>query len=629
MTTAFPRLDEATLISIDCETRDDTLTTLGMGAVRDGFICGVAVAADFADGSRTAEYYPIAHQGGGNLDRAQVMRYLRDNICTPIPKTGANLQYDLSYLWTAGVQVAGPFWDIQVAEPLLDENKFSYSLETIAQERFGKGKDEGEMLAFIRQTFGAKAGKEKGSIWRCPAHVVAPYARQDVLLPLDIIKQQIEEIKREDMVDLWTMENDLLPILARMHLNGVRVDAKYASELDLEWSAKLYQLKESFAGVNPRSSKQIGAMLDEMGIGYSRTAKGNPSLNKHAIAALAGKVPMLADMAEAKKYGTFLNTFVRGYIVKAAINGRVHGQFNQLKGDEYGAVTGRLSASNPNLQNIPNPEKDPYFSAKCRGMFLAEHGCDWLRFDFSQIEYRLLVHFASSLPGGVADVARAMYIDNPATDFHEMCAELTGLTRKKAKTINFGLVYGMGIEKLAHDLGLSKSEAEAIFENYHDKAPFARAFMEAAKQRAANRGFIRTIGGRKRRFDFWESTKYTAKKDRIDGETYVLKDKQEAIAKWRQVRRAHTHAAANAVLQGSSADITKRAMVEGHRRGIYDVLGFPLVTVHDELGFSIETGNPLHEEAAREMEEVMVNAYQLRVPVLVGVSRGANWGLAS
>jgi DNA polymerase I-like protein with 3'-5' exonuclease and polymerase domains len=624
----YPDLQQATLICVDCETFDPDLEEKGMGAVRDGFICGVAVAAEFPDGSKTAAYYPVKHEGGGNLDRKQVWKYLRDQLTTAIPKTGANLQYDLAYLWSEGIQVAGPFWDIQIAEPLLDENQFSYSLEAIAQKRIGKGKDEEEMSAFIRQHYGAKAGKEKGYIWKCPAHIVAPYAKQDVLLPLELIRLQLAEIHKEEMYELWTMENDLLPILARMHLNGVRVDAGYADQLEIEWSAKLDQLQRSFAGINPKSSKQIAAVLDDMGIVYPRTAKGNPALNAKNLEKFVDQVPMLKDMAEAKKYSHFLNTFIKGYIVNSQINGRVHGQFNQLKGDEYGTVTGRLSASRPNLQNIPNPEKDAYFSAKCRGMFLPEHGQEWIRYDFSQIEYRLLVHFASTLPGGVADVARAQYIDNPATDFHEMCAALTGLSRKQAKNINFGLVYGMGVTKLAASLGLSLAEAKRVFALYHEKAPFAKAFMEAAMQRASNRGYIRTIGNRKRRFEMWESTKFIRKEDKIDGEVYACKDKQEAIDRWGPVKRAHTHAAANAVLQGSSADITKRSMVEGYKRGIYDVMGYPLVTVHDELGFSVETGNPQHEEAAKEMEQIMIHAYELSVPTLVSVGRGANWGLA-
>lgn len=620
----FPDIRNAELISIDCETKDPDLKEKGSGATRDGYIVGIAVATE-----HTANYYPIRHEGGGNMDRRQVMTYLREMLTTDVPKTGANLQYDLSYLWTEGVQVEGPFYDIQVAEPLLDENRGSYSLESIAQARLGVGKNEDDMLRYIQQHFGAKPGKEKQFIWKCPAHIVAPYAIEDVRLPLQIIKDQIKELEAEDMMDLWRMESDLLPILTRMHLNGVRVDTAYAQELQLEWRSRIKTLEPLMKGINSRSSKQMATYLDSIGFEYPVTAKGNPSIKGKWLEANMDKIDIAEPMVELKKLKHFEGTFVDGYILGCQVMGRVHGQFNQLKGDEYGAVTGRLSASKPNLQNIPNPEKDAYYSERIRGMYLPELGCEWLRYDFSQIEYRLLVHFASSLPGGVADIARQMYIDNPAMDFHQACADLTGLTRKQAKTINFGLVYGMGVAKLAASLGLSLTAAKAVFAAYHLKAPFAQAFGAAAGQRAQARGFIRTIGGRKRRFESWESTKFIRKEDKKDGEVYVMKDKQAAIDAWGPVKRSHTHAAGNAVLQGSSADMTKKAMVDGHKAGIYDVLGYPHVTVHDELGFSWDKHNKIHVEAAKEMKRIMENAYALRVPVLVSAGTGANWGKSS
>lgn len=634
---AFPDIRGAEIISIDCETFDPDLVEKGCGATRNGYIAGVSLSWRFPDDERIySKYYPVRHEGGGNLDRKLVWKYLRDVLTTEIPKTGANLQYDLAYLWTEGIQVKGPFYDVQIAEPLLDENRGVYNLESLGQQYIGHGKDEEQMLEYIRQHFGAKKGKEKGFIWKCPAHIVEPYAEEDTRLPIQILDKQIKKMEQEQLIDLWHMESDLLPILARMHLNGVRVDATYADQLKLEWGLKIIELEKRTKGINSRSSKQIASYLDEIGFEYPLTAKGNPSIQGKWLEANADKVDIFQPMVELKKYKHFLGTFIEGYILESAINGRVHGQFNQLKGDEYGTVTGRLSGSKPNLQNIPNPEKDAFFSQKCRGMFLPEHGCEWLRFDFSQIEYRLLVHFASGLPGGVADVARQMYIDNPAMDFHAACAEITGLAarygeklgRKFAKNINFGLVYGMGVDKLSRSLGVSKQEAMAIFAVYHAKAPFAKAFMEAASQRAQNRGYIRTIANRRRRFDFWESARFIKKEDKEDGKIYAYRDKQKAIDEFGPVKRAHTHAAANAVLQGSSADMTKRAMVEGYKRGIYDVIGFPHVTVHDELGFSIETGNPQHEEAAKEMKEIMETAYPLAVPVLVSDGRGANWGLA-
>lgn len=616
----FPRLDSADIISIDLETYDPDLEERGIGTTRDGYIAGLAVA------TRDAEwYFPVKHEGGGNLPREQVWKWANDQLSTDTPKTGANLQYDVAYCWNEGIQVKGPFLDVQNAEPLLDEERYSYSLENLSRDRLGEGKEEDEMLAFIRQHYGAKEGKEKSFIWKCPADVVAPYAKQDVRLPILLLDQQVKELEEQELSKVWQMECDLLPILVRMHLNGVRVDHNHALHLQKEWTAHLAMLEKSFQGINPNSPKQKAEYLLSLGIEPPKTGKGNYSVNAKYLETIADQAPLIRNMMEAKKYQTFLSTFVGG-VLRAQISGRIHGQFNQLKGDEYGTVTGRLSASKPNLQNVPNPEKDPFFSTQCRGLYLPEHGQEWLRYDFSQIEYRLLVHFANSLAGGVAESAVQQYLSDPDTDFHQMCAELTGVTRKQAKNINFGLVYGMGVDKLARDLGMTRSQAMAIFKIYHAKAPFAKAFAEEASKRAQNRGFIRTIAGRKRRFDSWESTKFIRKEDKLDGEIYAMRDKQAAIDKWGPVKRAGTHKAGNAVLQGSSADITKQSMVEGYKRGVYDVLGYPLVTVHDELGFSIETGNPRHEEAAKEMKEIMCTVYPLAVPVLVSEGRGKSWG---
>lgn len=625
----WPNLQSADIIAIDCETKDPDLTEKGPGAVRDGYIVGVAVATRDWSG-----YFPVAHEGGGNLPRDKVFKWLREQLCTPIPKCGANLQYDLTYLWSEGVQVEGPFLDIQIAEPLLDENRFSYALETIAQERLGEGKDEEVMNAFIRQHYGAKAGKEKNYIWKCPAHIVEPYAKQDVRLPILILDQQIRELEEQELTDIWKIECDLLPVLTKMHLSGVRVNVPYAEQLKIEWQIKLAELEKSYEGINPGSSAQIASALDALGVAYPRHAPttkmlekgvtvGNPNLGSKVLATLESKAPFLVQIREAKKYRHFLNTFIQGYILNSHVNGRVHAVFNQLKGDEYGTVTGRTSTAHPNLANIPNPEKDVYFSTRCRGMFMPEDNNEWLRYDLSQMEYRLLVHFASTLPGSGCERAVQMYRENPATDFHEMCARLTGLSRKQAKNINFGLAYGMGVDKLADSLGVSRNEAKIVLGQYHKNAPFVKAVSDKASERASNRGYVMTIGKRRRRFDLWESAKWSKEPDP------PVRDKEKAKELWGVIRRAHTHKAANAVMQGSNADFLKKAMVMGYKGGVCDVLGIYHNTVYDELGISFNNRDPRHVEAAKYLEHCMTTAYELNVPVLVSKGKGKTWGEAS
>lgn len=624
----YPNIQGADVIAIDCETYDPELQDRGPGAVRDGYIAGIAI------GTREKQWYlPIAHEGGGNLPRENVIAWANDQLSTNIPKVGANLSYDLTFLWNESIKVAGPFRDIQIAEPLIDENQFSYSLETLGKKYLGIGKEEDAMLEYIRTHFNPKKGKEKAFIYKCPADVVAEYAKSDVRLPIDILDKQLAIIAEEELSHIWDVESRLLPVLVKMHLDGVRVDVPYAELLRVEWSAKIAELEKRTAGINAKSSLQIAAELDKLGVAYPRhpptkamiekgITVGNPKLDKKVLDSLVDQVPFLADISETKRYRHFLSTFIDGYIIKSHVNGRVHASFNQLKGDEYGTVSGRTSTSNPNLANIPNPEKDPYFSLKCRGMFLPEVGEEWLRFDLSQMEYRLLVHFASTIVGSGADDALRMYRDDPSTDFHEMCARLTGLTRKQAKSINFGLAYGMGVAKLAASLGVSRNEAEGILRQYHEAAPFVRAMSSKASERASVRGYVKTIGGRRRRFPLWERARWS------EDPPAPVRDKAEAVRLWGAVRRAHTHKAGNAVMQGSNADWLKLAMVRGYEEGVTDVLGIYKNTVYDELGISIRTGDPRHEEAARHMKHIMTSVYPLNVPVYVSEGRGANWGLA-
>ena len=182
--------------------------------------------------------------------------------------------------------------------------------------------------------------------------------------------------------------------------------------------------------------------------------------------------------------------------------------------------------------------------------------------------------------------------------------------------------YGMGNTKLAASLGLPMNEAGVILAKYHTDAPFVRAVSTKASERANRRGYVMTIGGRRRRFEMWEKAKWQ------EDPPAPMRNKDEAVALWGAVRRAHTHKAANAIMQGSNADWIKKAMVDGVKAGVTDVLGMYLNTVYDELGLSIQTGDPRHEEASAEMKHIMTSAYKLNVPVLVSEGRGANWGLA-
>lgn len=599
----FPSLSGQGVISIDLETCDPDLKTKGPGPHRGGHIAGVAIGTEA--GLRV--YLPIGHEAGLNMDRRKVLSWLQKQMLLPVPKLGARLLYDLMFLRAAGVKSVGPYYDVQVAEPLLDENKYVYSLESIAKERLGEGKTSEQMDAWLVEKFGKK--NPRNNIWRAPPEIVAPYAIRDVDLPLRIFPKQEIELKKQELWDLFLLESRLTPMLVDMHAQGVRVDLDAAERMEQEMAADqaklLRQIKRATGlHVEVWAARSIAAAFDELGLDYPRTKKTKaPSFlapwldaHPHKVAQMIRRVRWLDKMR---------GTFLRGCILEGHYQGRVHTQFNQLKSDEGGTVTGRLSSRQPNLQFIPVRTDE---GKKLRSMFLPDEGMLWAKEDYSQIEYRLIVHDAAvlKLPGAEAVVKR--YHEEAGVDFHQVVADMTGLDRQRAKTINFGLAYGEGKAKLAVQLGLSIEEAEALLRQYHARAPFIRPLAEGCMRQASREGEIRTMLNRKRRF-MW------GKKNR-DGE-YVLLRRRVPGAE-----RAFTHKALNARVQGSAADIMKKAMVEIYEdREVRKNCRFHL-TVHDEMDVSVEEGSRI----AERIRQIMQDTVQLEVPLEVDLELGPNWG---
>ena len=420
----LPDLSSATIIGLDTETKDPNLLTKGPGAVRgDGHIVGISVAVD----ENTGWYLPMRHefQPEINLDPEVVLRWAKKNLTRPNQvKVGANLLYDLEFLAMEGVNVAGPFWDVQVAEPLINENLRSYSLDNIARRRVGETKLDEELYKWSQHAYGGREGRpQAANIYRCPAVLVGPYAEADAWLPIRIMIEQKKLLAKESLSSLANLEMRLIPMLLAMRLGGVRVDVKGAERLSGQLENKEHDLQQKLnhlagfeVSVN-NAGDSITRLFDNLGLEYPKTPKGNPSFtapflknHSHQAAELITSVRNCQKMR---------GTFLESYILDNAVNGRVHGQFHQNKGDENGTVSGRFSSSNPNLQNIPS--RDEVLAPLVRGLFIPEDGCGWRRYDWSQIEYRLLVHYALGESG---DVARAMYRNQPDTDFQAFTQKL-------------------------------------------------------------------------------------------------------------------------------------------------------------------------------------------------------------
>ena len=608
--TAFPDLSGATIICIDCETYDPDLLTDGPGVRRDGYIVGVSVGVP--DGGRW--YFPMRHTvcPEQNMDPEMVLKWARVELCRPNqPKCGANLMYDLDYLSAAGVNVTGPFIDVQIAEPLIDENARSYSLDTISNKYLGEGKKDDALYRWAYLSYGGKEGRSQaGNIWRSPPSLVGPYAEGDVDLPLRIWEHQKKIIEAEGLAEVFSIESRLIPLLLAMRQRGVRIDVEAAGRAFEMLSDKITEAEKSLGGIDIYSGQDIARYCKKEGIEYQLTDAGNPSFTANWLERHAN--PRIKMISEARKYYKARDTFVKGYILDSHIKGRIHAQFNQLRSEDGGAVSGRFSSSLPNLQNIP--ARDEMVGPMMRSMFLPEEGETWAKFDWSQIEFRFLCHYGR---GQGADVARSMYINDPTTDFHQMAAELTGIDRKPAKNINFGLVYGMGEKTMADGLGRSLADVKPMFETYHARLPFIKHTFSEVSKMAEKRGYIRTMLGRRRRFDLYEPVKWT--------ENAIALPLEAATARWGNVRRAATHKGLNALLQGSAADAMKIAMVRMWEDGICSPseLGALLMTVHDEGDFSIP---PDKMELLAEVKHIMETCITLRVPVIAELEVGPNWG---
>lgn len=624
----FPRLEAARIIALDTETKDLDLEDKGPGVRRDGHIVGISVAVE----EGLSWYFPMRHELGDNLPPENVLAWARAELCRPGQrKVGTNLLYDLDYLAEAGVKVAGPFADVQVAEALLDENARGYDLDSISLRHLGRGKVSEALADWVLASYGNK--NFRAEIYRSPPVLVGPYAEGDALNPIEILKKQEELLRNQGLDRVWQIECGLAAPLLAMRRRGVAIDEAQVDRVEgrlVDEIATAHAKLKSLVGfeVNVDDKKHLIRIFDQLGLSYPFTdptekhPEGQPSFVKEFLEHHTHEVPRaITEIRRLERFrGTFIGDDQSGYIRRLHINGRIHCLFNQTRTDDSGAVSGRFSSSLPNLQNIP--ARDPLWGPLLRSMFVPDFG-KWGRVDWSQIEYRILVHLAYIMLKGKFGSAEAVerYRGDPLTDYHNFVADITKVNRKHAKNINFGFVYGMGAELLAFQLGLALAEAQPIFDQYHTALPFVQEIRKEMSGIAARSGIITTILGRRRRFDQWQP-KYGT------GEEVALA-LAAAQGKWGyRLRRAYTHKGLNAYVQGSAADLMKLAMVEFYESGAWDVLGAPLLTVHDELALSVDDLMPEHLEAFAELKRIMESCLTLEVPIIAETKLADNWGEA-
>ena len=598
--TEFPDLSKYDEIAIDLETKDPELKTMGSGSVTGkGDIVGIAVAV-----TDWAGYYPIAHEGGGNMDFRMVLKWFQGVLNTPAVKIFHNAMYDVCFIRAAGLKINGQIVDTMIAGSLVDENRFRYDLGSMGRDYLGKGKNE-SILAETAKEWGIDA---KSEMYKLPAMYVGEYAERDAEMTLELWQEMKKEIYAQDIEDIFKLETELFPCLVDMRFLGVRVDVEAANQLKgklLKEEKECLQKVKKETGIDTQiwAARSIAQVFEKLHLPFDRTEKTNsPSFTKNFLQ--NHPHPVVKYIARAREINKSHTTFI-DTILKHSHKGRIHAEINQLRSDVGGTVTGRFSYSNPNLQQIPARNKE--LGPMIRSLFIPEEGMKWGVFDYSQQEPRLVVHYAAlQNMYGVGDVLDA-YNDS-SVDFHQIVADMANIPRSQAKTINLGLFYGMGKNKLQAELGVNKETAEDLFKQYHSRVPFVKQLMDSVMSRAQDRGQIRTLLGRLCRFHLWEPNQFGIHKPLTH---------DAALAEHGPgIKRAYTYKALNRLIQGSAADMTKKAMIELHKEGIT-----PHIQVHDELDISVT-----NELEAAKIKDIMESAVDLEVPNKVDYESGPNWG---
>lgn len=650
----LPSWAGAKRVGFDLETKDTHLKELGPGVRRPGnFIAGISFAIE--DGP--SFYLPIRHEGGDNVDAQQALAYIREQAKHfDGDIVGANLSYDIDWSLQEDIEFKQVryFRDVQIADPLINELHMSYSLQSILERNGMPGKST-DLLIQAARDFGVDP---KGGMWRLPARYVGEYAEGDAWKALALLRRQEKVIDDQDLWDIYNLESQVLPVLVRMRRNGVRVDLERLRGVEmwaLEEEAKALGEVYQHTGVridvgDVWKPELLARAITEIGVELPKTAKGADSVTSDLLKSIHH--PVATALGYARKVNKIRTSFaasIRTYI----IGDRVHCTFNQLRqtkddsgegDDSKGGRFGRLSATDPGLQQQPSRDDEELgftgVAERWRSIYVADEGGEWCTNDFSQQEPRWMTHFAEACELPRAREAGERYRNDPKTDSHTMMTELVyGDTsvmdkatfkrrRDECKQIALGIMYGMGGAKLARKIKLPTRwavfaargtrgdtrhfetfeearacaldtggrafevagvEAQAVMDKFNSELPYVKALAKMCEAKAKKVGFIRTVLGRRCR----------------------MPELPDGSFDW-------CHKALNRLIQGSSADQTKRALVD------LDAAGFRLqLQVHDEIDFTV-----YDRKEASDAADIMRNCVPASVPFQVDSEIGPSWGEA-
>lgn len=516
-----------------------------------------------------------------------------------------NALYDIGILEMLGVPYSSKLiYDTLILAKLYDNRLLKYNLNSLAERYFGENKTDDEFVP-IAWELGLVKSKAQNAvkyakinldkIYEKYPEVVARYANQDVDLTLKLFNHLRPHLEDQDL----TFYSDLIKSVIQSRMQGVRVDIgrllKSKSILEEELFKTNLKLSTYLQGRNPNSSQQLALVLDELDIVYPRTPLGNPSITAAWIEKQEG--PFFSLLNYYKKVTKLIGDFIDKTLTLVAAGesitveeaaklsySRIHPEMNIMGA----TATGRFSSSNPNLQQ--QPKRDEFSRPLIRSIFVPEIGEQWYCLDFSAQEPRLQVHYASMIGSSYGQTMAEEWRTNPDYDMHSAVAEMVGIGRKQAKTINLGLAYGMGAVKLSKSLQLSLPEAQNLIKRYHSGAPYLKDLVDAAKSKILSAGFIRTLLGRRLYKD----------------DTFYDEDGRE---------QDYSYKAINKLIQGSAADQTMAGMVLAYRYGINIIF-----SIHDEL--TLSTGSILE---VNKLKYILENAVKLQVPSKSEVTSGSDF----
>lgn len=584
------------IVAIDLETYDPYLKQTGPSYKRGaGKVTGVAIAD-----SHQQVYLPFDHLNGDNLDKNLVVSFVKGIVRNSKEILFANAAYDLGWLESLGIGVSCPVRDVQVAEALIDEEQFSYSLNNLSKKYLNKTKFEDK----LNEAAKAYGYSPKGDMWKLPARYVGEYAEIDARNTWDVYQHQIPILKEQNLWNIWELECKLTPILLQMTLKGVPVDIDRADQLNTKLLKQETKLKEKFGTLDIWSPNQLGEYITKLGLVVPKTEKGNYSVSKSFLEHCEHET--VKQIYETRCINRLRKVFIEDIILKGSYKGRIHADFRQTASDQGGTRSGRLSSSNPNLQQVP---KRSEIGKAIRTLYIAEPDTLWCKADYSSQEPRLQVHYALlgqfGKPLPKAEQARDAFASGEK--LYTFFEKTTGLPYDTCKMLCLGISYGMGNKKMAETLGISEEMCSSTMRKFNDEAPFLKILFDSVMNKASQQGYIKTILGRRARFDFWVS----------DFGDKPIKNKRIAQARFKNNRvfRAFTSKGLNRLIQGSAADQAKKAMVDAHDAG-FDLR----LPVHDEINAMVK-----NKQESLDLKLIMENAIPLKVPVVADIDLGATW----